>query len=99
MIDLGFEPELLHIFESLPVSNQKPVEEEYAEDASAMMSNFLTKNRFRQTFMFSATMPSSVERLARKYLRGPAFIYIGVAGQPTKRVEQIVYLMKESEKR
>lgn len=52
-----------------------------------------------QTVMFTATMPSAVERLARSYLRRPAVVYIGSAGKPHERVEQKVLLMSEGEKR
>jgi superfamily II DNA/RNA helicase len=31
--------------------------------------------------MFSATMPPAVERITRKYLRRPAYVTIGEAGQ------------------
>jgi len=54
---------------------------------------------FMQTVMFTATMPPSVERLARSYLRRPAVVYIGSAGKPHERVEQRVFLMSEGEKR
>lgn len=49
--------------------------------------------------MFTATMPPPVERLARSYLRRPAIVYIGSAGKPTERVEQIVYMVSEGDKR
>lgn len=49
--------------------------------------------------MFTATMPVAVERLARTYLRRPAIVYIGSAGKPIERVSQVVYLIKENEKR
>ena len=52
-----------------------------------------------QTVMFTATMPPAVERLARSYLRRPAVVYIGSAGKPIERVKQIVYLIKENEKK
>ena len=53
----------------------------------------------RQTVTFTATMPPSVERLARSYLRRPAVVSIGSAGKPTERVEQRVFIMTEGEKR
>lgn len=40
-----------------------------AEDLDALLSNYNTKQRYRQTVMFSATMPPAVEKLARSYLR------------------------------
>lgn len=49
--------------------------------------------------MFTATMSPAVERLARSYLRRPAAVYIGAIGKPTERVEQIVYMISEGEKR
>lgn len=49
--------------------------------------------------MFTATMPPAVERLARSYLRRPAVVYIGSIGRPVERVEQIVYMVSETEKR
>lgn len=49
--------------------------------------------------MFTATMPPAVERLARTYLRRPAVVYIGSAGKPVERTEQIVYMVSENEKR
>lgn len=49
--------------------------------------------------MFTATMPPPVERLARTYLRRPAVVYIGSIGKPVERVEQIVHIMGENDKR
>uniref|UniRef100_A0A4W3GZB0 RNA helicase n=2 Tax=Callorhinchus milii TaxID=7868 RepID=A0A4W3GZB0_CALMI len=99
MIDMGFEPDVQKILEYMPVSNQKPDTDE-AEDPEKMMANFESgKHKYRQTVMFTATMPPSVERLARSYLRRPAVVYIGSAGKPHERVEQRVYLMSEGEKR
>ena len=80
MIDMGFEPEVQKILEYLPVTNLKPDTEE-AEDPEKMLLNIeSSKHKFRQTVMFTATMPPVVERLARTYLRKPATIYIGSAG-------------------
>lgn len=80
MIDMGFEPEVQKILEYLPVTNQKPDTEE-AEDPDKMRANMeSSKHKYRQTVMFTATMPPSVERLARSYLRRPAVVYIGSAG-------------------
>jgi len=52
-----------------------------------------------QTVMFTATMGSAIERLARQYLRRPAIVYIGSAGRPTERTEQVVYMISEESKR
>ena len=59
----------------------------------------LEKNRvYRTTYMFSATMPPTVERLARKYLRRPITVVIGTVGRATDSVTQKVLMVKENEK-
>jgi ATP-dependent RNA helicase DDX23/PRP28 len=98
MIDMGFEADVQKILEFMPVSNLKPDTDE-AEDATKLMENFYSRKKYRQTVMFTATMPPAVERLARTYLRRPATVYIGSIGKPTERVEQIVMMMTENEKR
>lgn len=98
MIDMGFEPDVQQILSHMPVTNAKP-DSEIAEDALHLQENFKSKNKYRQTVMFTATMPPAVERLARTYLRRPAIVYIGSIGRPTERVEQVCYLMKENDKR
>uniref|UniRef100_A0A8C2DZ15 Probable ATP-dependent RNA helicase DDX23 n=1 Tax=Cyprinus carpio TaxID=7962 RepID=A0A8C2DZ15_CYPCA len=99
MIDMGFEPDVQKILEYIPVTNLKPDTDD-AEDPEKMMQNFESgKHKYRQTVMFTATMPPAVERLARSYLRRPAVVYIGSAGKPHERVEQKVILMSEGEKR
>ena len=52
-----------------------------------------------QTVMFTATMPPAVERIAKNYLRRPAIVNIGTVGKPHERVEQIIYMVTEQEKR
>jgi len=108
MINLGFEEVVNFILDQLPLSNLKPDTEE-AEDSSKMTSFVggvegfdLTgaKGLYRQTVMFSATMPPAVERLAKKYLRRPAIVTIGVAGQAVDTVDQQVeFLPNEDKKR
>ncbi|XP_018567552.1 probable ATP-dependent RNA helicase DDX23 [Anoplophora glabripennis] len=98
MIDLGFEPDVQKILEYMPVSNLKPDSEE-AEDSRVLLANYNSKKKYRQTVMFTATMPPAVERLARTYLRRPAVVYIGSIGKPVERVEQIVHIMGENDKR
>lgn len=52
-----------------------------------------------QMTMFSATMPSSVERLAKSYLSRPATVTIGIAGQTVNTIEQIVEMTHSDEKK
>lgn len=102
MIDLGFEPDVNFILDKLPVSNMKPEEEEETEEArerAAYLYSIGVKSKYRQTFMFSATFPPAVERLARKYLRRPAVVTIGTAGQAVDTVEQRVEFIASEEKK
>ena len=71
-----------------------------AEDPEKMLIGMdSSQHRYHQTVMFTATMPPAVERMARSYLRRPAVVYIGSIGKPKERVEQIVYMVSENEKR
>ena len=102
MIDLGFEPDVNFILDKLPVSNMKPEGEEETEEqrqTQAALQTIGVRSKYRQTFMFSATFPPAVERLARKYLRRPAVITIGTAGQEVDTVEQRVEFIASEEKK
>jgi ATP-dependent RNA helicase RhlE len=47
--------------------------------------------RYRQTLLFSATMPPEVEALARKYLRKPVVVQIGRRSEAAETVTHAVY--------
>jgi len=49
--------------------------------------------------MYTATMPSAVERIARKYLRRPAIVTIGNVGEAVETVEQRVEFVAGEDKR
>ena len=98
MIDLGFEEPVNKILDALPVQNMKPDSDE-AEDALVMSRSLGGKDRYRQTMMYTATMPSAVERIARKYLRRPAIVTIGNAGEAVETVEQRVEFVAGEDKR
>ena len=98
MIDMGFEPDIQQILSHMPVTNAKP-DSDIAEDTLLLADNFKSKHKYRQTVMFTATMPPAVERLARTYLRRPSVVYIGGVGRPVERVEQVVHVIKEGDKR
>ncbi|GAA6009419.1 hypothetical protein JCM11491_003550 [Sporobolomyces phaffii] len=109
MVSMGFEDVLNFILDSLPVTNIKPDSAE-AEDGDKMSMTISaphgkeeevapTLALYRQTVMFSATMPPAVERLAKKYLRRPAIVTIGVAGQAVDTVEQRVELINSEDKK
>ncbi|KAK4500375.1 hypothetical protein PRZ48_008564 [Zasmidium cellare] len=98
MIDMGFEEPVNKILDALPVSNEKPDTED-AENAEAMAQHLGSKDRYRQTMMYTATMPPAVERIARKYLRRPAQITIGNVGEAVDTVEQRVEFIQGEDKR
>ncbi|EKV07664.1 DEAD/DEAH box helicase, putative [Penicillium digitatum PHI26] len=93
MIDLGFEEPVNKILDALPVTNEKPDTDE-AENSTAM-----SQHKYRQTMMYTATMPAAVERIARKYLRRPAIITIGGVGEAVDTVEQRVEMISGEDKR
>jgi ATP-dependent RNA helicase DDX23/PRP28 len=98
MIDMGFEEPVNRILDALPVSNEKP-DSDAAENARAMSAHLGDKERYRQTMMYTATMPTAVERIARKYLRRPAIITIGNVGEAVDTVEQRVEFVSGEDKR
>jgi ATP-dependent RNA helicase DDX23/PRP28 len=98
MIDLGFEEAVNKILDALPVGNEKPDTDD-AEDAQAMSRHLGGKDRYRQTMMYTATMPSAVEKIAKKYLRRPAIVTIGNIGEAVETVEQRVEFVSGEDKR
>ncbi|RDL34550.1 Pre-mRNA-splicing ATP-dependent RNA helicase PRP28 [Venustampulla echinocandica] len=98
MIDLGFEESVNKILDALPVTNEKPDTDD-AEDAQAMSRHLGGKDRYRQTMMYTATMPSAVEKIAKKYLRRPAIVTIGNVGEAVESVEQRVEFVSGEDKR
>ncbi|BGP38558.1 mRNA splicing protein prp28 [Rhodotorula kratochvilovae] len=109
MVSLGFEEVINFILDSLPVSNLKPDTDEAADAEKMTMTLSAPQGEeatvspelmlYRQTVMFSATMPPAVERLAKKFLRRPAVVTIGVAGQAVDTVDQRVELINSEEKK
>src|SRR5687768_13708854 len=54
--------------------------------------------RYRQTLLFSATMPPEVEALARKYLRKPMVIQVGRRSSAASTVTHAVYPVPRDKK-
>jgi len=95
MVDMGFEPQVISVLDSMPKDTLKS---ELEEEAALQELNH--RNKYRTTLMFSATMPPEVERLSRRYLRRPGVIYIGEAGKAVSLIHQDVYwLHNETDKR
>lgn len=96
MIDMGFEADVNYILDQLPVSQAKP-NDESAENVARMVRDGLPL--YRQTTMFSATMPEAVEKIAQQYLRRPVKILVGTKGKAVETVEQIIEMVSEDRKR
>ena len=68
----GFEVDVNFILDALPVSNIKPEDEMEVDSNSkaltttASSANDIANRKYRQTVMFSATMPPAVERYGLK---------------------------------
>ncbi|EEQ99249.1 DEAD box ATP-dependent RNA helicase, putative [Perkinsus marinus ATCC 50983] len=90
-------PYVNEVLDRIPASNLKSLDEDEATEQEKTSKQ--GKKRYRITQMFSATMPTAVERLARKYLRCPAYISIGDPGAGKKDIEQRVVWTSEGSKR
>lgn len=90
MIDIGFEAQILQVMDQIPSSNLRPENEEEEE----------ANHVYRQTVLFSATMPPRVEAIAKTYLRNPISISVGDRQKAASRIEQRVeWLTSESQKK
>lgn len=97
MVDLGFEHDLTFILNAMPADYEKP--EGMELDAAGNEDDGKAWKGYRVTTLFSATMPPIVERLAKQYLRRPATVVIGNAGEAVDTVEQRVEFIQGPEKR
>ena len=97
MVNLGFEAELTFILDKLPSDTMEG--EDKSEQMDVDGETMIKKGRTRVTTLFSATMPPSVERIAKKYLKRPAVITIGEAGRAVDTVEQKVEFVNGDEKK
>ena len=97
MVHLGFEADLTFILDKLPSETMEG--EDQSEQMDVDGETMVKKGRTRVTTLFSATMPTPVERLARKYLKRPAIITIGEAGRAVDTVEQRVEFIIGEEKK
>ncbi len=68
MLDLGFLPQILRVFEAVPDE--------------------------RQTMMFSATMPTTVENLARRFMREPVRVDLRPEMRTAEGIEHRLYLVE-----
>jgi len=97
MVEANFEGFITQIIDAMPTTHMKSENEDEAlkQELEAKAGH----RQYRVTHMFSATMPPAVERLARRYLRAPAFISIGDPGAGKKDIEQRVEWIPEKKKK
>lgn len=92
MIDMGFEPQVISVLDSMGGLLKSQDEDEIERQVQE-------RHRYRVTAMFSATMPVQVERLARTYLRQPVIVKIGdEESGKNKRIEQRVMFIHPAKK-
>ena len=96
MVEMGFEEDVNYILGSLPVTSRKPDSDE-AMDSSKMFDRRGVP-QYRQTTMFSATMPPIVERIAKQYLSRPAIVTIGRVGQAVDKIKQLAEFVPNDRK-
>lgn len=89
MIDMGFEEQVTRVLDAMSSSHFKSGNEEIELHSQKL---------YRTLYMFSATMPPAVERLARKYLRNPVMVTIGTADKAPDLIAQHVMMINETEK-
>jgi ATP-dependent RNA helicase DDX23/PRP28 len=94
MVDMGFEEDLQFILKCMemePLSDAQRESEsaQFAAEPEEIEAD-LTQVRMtgRTTILYSATMPPSVEQIARTYLHRPVSVTIGSAGKAVDRIEQ-----------
>jgi len=97
MVDLGFEDYVRRVLLAIPNNNLKAENEDEALQQEIQAKAGFRKYRITQ--MFSATMPTSVERLARQFLRCPAYVSVGDPGHAKKDIEQRLEFISEAKKK
>mmetsp|Transcript_23044 Transcript_23044/g.28256 ORF Transcript_23044/g.28256 Transcript_23044/m.28256 type:complete len:824 (-) Transcript_23044:161-2632(-) len=101
MIDLGFAPQIEQILDAmggmLKSEDESMAYQQETQDLETL-ENAVPKHRL--TAMFSATMPSEVERIAKQYLRHPAVVAIGdqVSGKNSRIVQRVLFLSSPAQK-
>eukprot|EP00531_Pseudo-nitzschia_arenysensis_P009989 CAMPEP_0116118532 /NCGR_PEP_ID=MMETSP0329-20121206/2153_1 /TAXON_ID=697910 /ORGANISM="Pseudo-nitzschia arenysensis, Strain B593" /LENGTH=742 /DNA_ID=CAMNT_0003612163 /DNA_START=55 /DNA_END=2283 /DNA_ORIENTATION=- len=109
MIDMGFAPQLESILDhmggSLKSENEKEAYEQEKADMIEMKTTYMGRTvyelpKHRVTAMFSATMPTEVEQMAKRYLRHPAVVSVGDkdSRNNARIVQKILYLGSPSQK-
>eukprot|EP00924_Labyrinthula_sp_SR-Ha-C_P015862 snap_masked-scaffold_4-processed-gene-11.49-mRNA-1 protein AED:0.06 eAED:0.08 QI:0/-1/0/1/-1/1/1/0/707 len=106
MVDLGFDEQVEHILRKVRSSN---IESNNIKDAEfnfyekregrSESSKDLFKSKERTTLMFSATMPPSVEKIAKEYMSNPVMVRIGdINTSKNQKIEQSIIFTSQGGK-
>ncbi|EKE37960.1 DEAD/DEAH box helicase, putative [Entamoeba nuttalli P19] len=95
MIDLGLDVQVRYIFSELPSVKDGSTEEIISMEKENASGNPST----RTTLMYSATMPSTLEKITNEYLRRPITISIGKTGNVAENVKQNVIWVEDNMKK
>ncbi len=67
----------------------------FQEDIDAILDNTPPQKR---TWLFSATMPREVARIAKRYMENPVEITVGKKNSGAENISQVKYLIKEKDR-
>ena len=101
MIDLGFAPQIEQILDSMGGKLKSEDETEaYNQEREDLERLGKAVPSHRLTAMFSATMPSEVERIAKRYLRHPVIVSVGDqdSGKNARITQRILFLSSPGQK-
>eukprot|EP01064_Diplonema_japonicum_P010003 TRINITY_DN17382_c0_g1_i1.p1 TRINITY_DN17382_c0_g1~~TRINITY_DN17382_c0_g1_i1.p1 ORF type:complete len:654 (+),score=149.48 TRINITY_DN17382_c0_g1_i1:35-1996(+) len=84
MVREGMEEQVVTVFENMPSSNDKPAEADDEEIGKT----------YRVTVMFSSTMAHELEGIAKRHLRRPVIIKVGLSSPSD--IKQTVIVMDEA---
>eukprot|EP01059_Diplonema_ambulator_P004541 TRINITY_DN14253_c0_g1_i1.p1 TRINITY_DN14253_c0_g1~~TRINITY_DN14253_c0_g1_i1.p1 ORF type:complete len:670 (+),score=220.96 TRINITY_DN14253_c0_g1_i1:29-2011(+) len=87
MVKEGMEEQVVKVFEAMPSSNVKPAD---ADDEEAGKT-------YRVTVMYSSTMAPELEHIAKKHLRRPVIIKVGLSSPSD--IKQTVVMMEEAKEK
>ena len=101
MIDLGFAPQIEQILDAMGGKLKSEDETEaYRQEREDLERLGKAVPSHRLTAMFSATMPSEVERIAKRYLRHPVIVSVGDqdSGKNARITQRILFLSSPGQK-
>lgn len=101
MIDLGFQPQIEQILDAMGAKLKSEDETEaYRQEREDLEILGKAVPSHRLTAMFSATMPSEVERIAKRYLRHPVVVSVGDqdSGKNARITQRVFFLSSSGQK-